>query len=85
METLDFKSGKHIEALTIWLLFCRTHFQIVFFFKLCIFIQIYLEFVPKGPIDGKSALVQIMAWCRTGSKSLPESMLSTVLDAIRRP
>ena len=32
----------------------------------CIFIQISLTFVPKGPINNKSTLVQKTAWCRTG-------------------
>ena len=30
------------------------------------FIQISLKFVPTGPIDNQSALVQVMAWRRTG-------------------
>ena len=30
--------------------------------KLRILIQISLKFVPKGPIDNNSALVQVMAW-----------------------
>ena len=34
----------------------------------CISIQISLKFVLKGPIDHKSALVQVMAWCQTASK-----------------
>ena len=29
-----------------------------------ILVQISLKFVPKGPIDNKSALVQVMAWRR---------------------
>ena len=37
---------------------------------------ISLKFIPKGPIDYKSALVQAMAWHRTGEKPLPESMLT---------
>ena len=41
-----------------------------------IFIQISLKFVPKGPIDNKSALVQVMAWCRIGNKPLPEAMMT---------
>ena len=32
----------------------------------------------------KSALVQIMAWCRTGDKPLPEPMLSKIHDDMRR-
>ena len=47
----------------------------------CILIQILLNFVPKGPIDSKSALVQAMAWCRTGDKLLTEAMLTQFTDA----
>ena len=42
--------------------------------KFCIMIKISLKFVPKGPIDNKSALAQVMAWRRTGNKPLPEPM-----------
>ena len=31
-------------------------------------ITISLKFVPKGPIDNKSALVHVMAWRWTGKK-----------------
>ena len=34
------------------------------------------NFVPKGLIDNKSMLVQVMAWRRTGDKPLPEPMLT---------
>ena len=34
-----------------------------------------LKFVAKGPIDSKSALVQVMAWCQSGTKPLPELMV----------
>ena len=44
-------------------------------------ITISLKFVPKAPIDYKSALVQVMAWNRTGEKPLPESMLTQFTDA----
>ena len=43
--------------------------------KFCILIQISLQFVPKGLIDNKTAVVQIMAWRRTVDKPLPETML----------
>ena len=36
-----------------------------------------MEFVAKGPVDNKSALVQVMAWRRTGNKPLPEPVLIT--------
>ena len=47
-----------------------------------IVIQISLKFVPKGPIDNISALVQVMAWCLTGTKPLPETMLTKISDTI---
>ena len=47
-------------------------------------IQISLKFVPKGPIENKSALVQVMAWRRTGNKSLPEAMMTQFSDECMR-
>ena len=49
-------------------------------------IKISLKFVPKGPIDNKSALVQVMvmAWHRTGDKPLPEPMRTQFTDAYMR-
>ena len=44
-------------------------------------IQISLKFVPKCPIHKKSALVQVMAWRRTGDKPLPEPMLTQFTGA----
>ena len=41
-----------------------------------ILIQISVKFVPKGPIDNKSALVQVMACRRTGDKPLSEPMIT---------
>ena len=38
-------------------------------------IKISLKFVPKGPINKIPALVQIMAWRRSGDKPLSESMM----------
>ena len=49
-----------------------------------IFIQISLKFVPMGSNDNKSALVQVMAWRRTGDKPLPEQMLTQFTDAYMR-
>ena len=49
--------------------------------KYCILIQISLKFVPKGLIDNKAVLVQLMAWCRTGEKPLTEPMLTQFTDA----
>ena len=47
-------------------------------------IQISRKFVPKGPIGNKPALVQVMAWRRTGDKPLPEAMLTQFTDAYMR-
>ena len=47
-------------------------------------IQISLKFVPRSPIDNKQALVQAMAWHRTGDKPLPELMLTQFTDAYMR-
>ena len=47
-------------------------------------IKIPLKFVPKGPIDNKSALVQVMAWRGTGDKPFPEPMLTQFSDAYMR-
>ena len=44
-------------------------------------IRISLNFVPRSPIDNKSALVQVMAWRRIGDKALPELLLTQVNDA----
>ena len=41
----------------------------------------YSKFVPKCPIDNKSALVQVIAWCQTGNKPLPEPMLTQLNNA----
>ena len=38
-------------------------------------IRISLKFVPKGPINNIPALVQIMAWRRSGDKPLSEPMM----------
>ena len=40
------------------------------------FIEISLKFVPDGSIKDKSALIQVMAWCRTGTKPLSEPMMT---------
>ena len=46
--------------------------------------QISMKYVPKGRIDNKLALVQVMVWPRTGAKSLPEPMLTQFADAYIR-
>ena len=52
--------------------------------KLRILIQNSLKFFPKGPINNKAALAQVMAWRRTGDKPLPERILDEFTDAYMR-
>ena len=47
-------------------------------------IKISLKFVPKGSINNIPALVQIMAWRRTGDKPLSEPMMTQFNDAYMR-
>ena len=47
-------------------------------------IRISLKFVPKGPIENKSELVQVMAWRRSGDKPLPKQILAPFTDAYKR-
>ena len=58
--------------------FFKWHFQM---YENCIFIQISLKFVSDGPIALMPALTQVMAWCHSGSKPLPEPMLTRLTDA----
>ena len=44
-------------------------------------IQISLKLVPRTPIDNTPALVQVMAWRRTGDKPLHEPMMNQFIDA----
>ena len=45
-------------------------------------IKISLKFVPKGPINNIPALVQIMAWRRSGNKPLSEPMMVSLLTHV---
>ena len=48
------------------------------------FKKISLTLIPKGPIDKKSALFQVMAWRRTHGKPLTESVLTQFTDPYMR-
>ena len=52
--------------------------------KFCIFIRISLLFVRKGKIGTKSVLIQVIVWRQTGSRLLPEPMLTRLTDAYIR-
>ena len=81
---LHFQIFFHIEAETKWPSFRRRRFQIHFFFNenVWILIKISLKFVPRGPINNIHALVQVMAWHRSGDKTL--STVSGLHAAIGR-
>ena len=56
--------------------FADNIFTCIFFNEnCCILIKFSLKYVRKGPIDNNPALVQIMAWCRSGDKPLSEPMM----------
>ena len=50
----------------------------------CILIKFSLKYVRKGPIDNNPALVQIMAWRRSGGKPLSEPMMISLPTHICR-
>ena len=50
--------------------------------KVWILFEISLKFIPKGPIDKRSVLVQVMGWHLIGGKQLTWSMLTKISDAI---
>ena len=57
-------------------------FKYIFFDeKYSISIRISLKFVPRGLIDNRPVLVQVIAWRRTGDKPLPEQTLTQFTDA----
>ena len=52
--------------------------------NMCVVIEISLKFIPEGPIDNKSALVQVMAWHLLGAKALSEPILTHIYDISRQ-
>ena len=46
-------------------------------------INISLKFVPNGPINNIPALVQVMAWHRSGDKPLSEPMMASLPTYMR--
>ena len=60
--------------------FAADTFKRIFFNEnIRISIKISLKFVPKGSINNNPALVQIMAWRRSGDKPLSEPMMVSLL------
>ena len=79
-------SGDHQQDhQCLWLLLC---YSFILSFIACILLGIklllLLLLVPRSPIDNKPALVQVMAWHRTGNKPLSEPVLTQFTDAYMR-
>ena len=68
------QNGPHFADDTFKRIFVNETFRIS--------IKISLKFVPKGPINNIPALVQIMAWRRSGDKPLSEPMMVWLLTHI---
>ena len=68
------QNGRRFAADTFKRIFLNENFRIS--------IKISLKFVPKGPINNIPALVQIMAWRRSGGKPLSEPMMVSLLTHI---
>ena len=83
--SFKFPRGQWVNKLrpTKWPPLCKQYFENYFLGKkIYISIKISLKFVPKGPIDIESALVQAVAFCLAGNKLLPELMSTRCLDTI---
>ena len=58
-------------------------FRCIFFnANCCILIRFSLKYGRKGPIDNNPALVQLMAWRRSGDKPLSDPMMISLLTHI---
>ena len=72
---------QHIEAETKWP--ALRNFKCIFLNEnIWISIEMSLKFVPKDQINNIPAMVQIMAWRRTGDKPLSEPMMVRLLTYI---
>ena len=69
---------KHIEAEIKWSPTLQTTFLE---WKLLYSDYNFTESFCYGPVDNNPALVQIMAWCRTGDEPLSEQMMASLGDA----
>ena len=81
------KPIQHIKAGTNWPLFVGK----IKFFKCissnendCILIPNLQKFVFKGAFDNTSTLVEVMAWCLSSDKPLPEPVMNQFTDAYTR-
>ena len=70
------QNGRHLADDIFRRIFLNEKFSLLF--------RISLKFLHKGPIDNKWALVQVMAWRRTGDEPLSAPMLTQLTDAYMR-
>ena len=67
------KNGRHLaDEIIKWIVVNENGY---------IVITIALKFVPRGPVDIKKALLQVIAWRRTDDKPLPELLLTQFTEA----
>ena len=78
---IDWGTVSHIETETKWPLLSR-HFQMHFLeWKWWEFLfKFHWNLFPEV-FHNKPALVQVMAWCQTGEKPLPEPMMTQFAEA----
>ena len=73
---------ENIEAWTQWGPFADDNLKYIFSIEKFAYSQISLRFVPMDLIRDKAALVHVMAWRRTGDKSLPEPTTSRCVNTV---
>ena len=64
------------------LLFVEDIFKYIFFENIQFQLMFFLKFFPFGPIDKKSAPVQLVAQRQTGDESLLELMMVELYDVV---
>ena len=76
MSSIPGQNGGHFEDYIFKCIFMTENF--------CMSIIISVKFDQSGPIDNKAALIQVMAWRRTGVRPLPEPIITQFIDAHMR-
>ena len=72
-SSLPGQNGRHFTDVILKCIFMNEEF--------CVLIRISFKFVPKGSIENKSALVQVMACHVFSTKPLPEPMHMKIVSA----
>ena len=75
------QNGSHFaEGIFLFILFYGNYHSLILITLICVSkVQISLKFVPKGQINDKPALIQIMAWHRTGDRTLYVPIIITII------